>query len=509
MLDHGGIALGDLIQLRHADIDLGQGGGLFGGPGGDAGHQRRDMADPVHQQVQRPSGTAHRIDAASDELGRRTDQQLDLFGRIGRPLRQGPHFRGDHGETAASLARARRLDPGIQRQQVGLKGDVVDHADDLRYLVRGSFDTSHRLDRVLDDLTAILGLAPGALHDGFHLTRARSGRFDRCGQLVQCGGGFLQRGSLVFGAARQILGPGVDVIDPGADRSRGLHDLVEGQAHPVNRNVEVGAQPLILAVEGGGDRLGQVARGKVSKADAQLGHDDLLLVMVHLQGGFHIDRLTQPAADHVKIFGNFADLVTQPRSAVGTCLFPVQIARCHLFNRKFDALQRLGDAAGDQQVRNDQYQASGQGRGDHDVDQEEVFFTRRPANGIANSLDFFPKGAHLAFEGAESVQKGGQLRFCSLAIGQRDGREFGGGIQVGVHQRADACHRSLDIVIQFQPIEVVDVLLEGGDVFLQGAADGKLGAARAIGSGYHCQQHIGAQGVMHHLGVLLIQHRRG
>jgi hypothetical protein len=70
-----------------------------------------------------------------------------------------PHFGGDHGKALARLARPRRLDPGIERQQVGLEGDPVDHPDDLGNLARGAFDCPHRLDRPRNDRPALLGLA--------------------------------------------------------------------------------------------------------------------------------------------------------------------------------------------------------------------------------------------------------------------------------------------------------------------------------------------------------------
>ena len=46
------------------------------------------------------------------------------------------HLAGHHGEAAALLAGARRLDGGVQREDVGLEGDAVDHADDVGDLAR-------------------------------------------------------------------------------------------------------------------------------------------------------------------------------------------------------------------------------------------------------------------------------------------------------------------------------------------------------------------------------------
>ena len=56
-----------------------------------------------------------------------------LVGRLGGLRRQQLHFRGDHRKTLAGLARARRLDGGVERQQIRLlgdRGDQLDHVAD-------------------------------------------------------------------------------------------------------------------------------------------------------------------------------------------------------------------------------------------------------------------------------------------------------------------------------------------------------------------------------------------
>ena len=63
--------------------------------------------------------------------------------------------------TAKPLARvagARRLDAGVERQQIGLERDLVDGADDLADVAGGFLDPHHRVDRLADDLVALLGL---------------------------------------------------------------------------------------------------------------------------------------------------------------------------------------------------------------------------------------------------------------------------------------------------------------------------------------------------------------
>jgi hypothetical protein len=47
--------------------------------------------------------------------------------------------RGHHREAAALLAGARRFHGGVEREDVGLEGDAVDHADDVGDLLGSRF----------------------------------------------------------------------------------------------------------------------------------------------------------------------------------------------------------------------------------------------------------------------------------------------------------------------------------------------------------------------------------
>ena len=56
------------------------------------------------------------------------DLARDLLGRLRGLHRQMLHLGGDHREAATGVARTRRLDRGVERQQIGLLGDVGDQA---------------------------------------------------------------------------------------------------------------------------------------------------------------------------------------------------------------------------------------------------------------------------------------------------------------------------------------------------------------------------------------------
>ena len=51
---------------------------------------------------------------------------------------------GDDGKAAAGLARARRLDGGVEGQQVRLSRDRLDQANDLADAARGAAEVCHR-----------------------------------------------------------------------------------------------------------------------------------------------------------------------------------------------------------------------------------------------------------------------------------------------------------------------------------------------------------------------------
>ncbi|MNL30554.1 hypothetical protein D3C87_1522970 [compost metagenome] len=105
------------------------------------------------------------------------DQVADLTGGLGRTLGELADLVGDHREAAARLARARRLDGGVEGEQVGLLGDVVDHLDDRPDLARALVE---HLDGVADPGHG-LGDRPHAAHG---LAHGRLAGVGRCGGLL-------------------------------------------------------------------------------------------------------------------------------------------------------------------------------------------------------------------------------------------------------------------------------------------------------------------------------------
>jgi hypothetical protein len=116
-------------------------------PGAEPGDQVRARQDRVHVAAQSPSCTvtsvpfcaSARAASAERECHRRSAALrpgsgrpgLDLGGALFRCFGQRAHFVGHHGKALAMFARARRLDRGIERQQVGLVGNAGHGLDDF------------------------------------------------------------------------------------------------------------------------------------------------------------------------------------------------------------------------------------------------------------------------------------------------------------------------------------------------------------------------------------------
>ena len=105
----------------------------------------------------------------------RLDERRDLARRVGRAFGQPLHFLGNDREAATRVAGRGRLDRGVQRQHVGLLGDVRDQLGDFADLLR-------RFAEPLDPLRGFLDLVADRVHAAdrvLHRLQARLGRLQR------------------------------------------------------------------------------------------------------------------------------------------------------------------------------------------------------------------------------------------------------------------------------------------------------------------------------------------
>ena len=144
--------------------------------------------------------------AATEFVGRRLhagDLGADLVGRLGGLGGERLDLLRDHREALAGLAGARRLDGGVERQQVGLLGDRRDQLDDVA-------DAAGRLRQFADARVGLLRLLDRLVGDPAGLLHLPADLVDRTGHLLgrrgdrlHVGGGFSEAPATDAG---QVLG---------------------------------------------------------------------------------------------------------------------------------------------------------------------------------------------------------------------------------------------------------------------------------------------------------------
>ena len=133
---------GGACNLRGAIGLLVGGGADFLGKLVDFGDDAGDLAQrdveflPEHQSlVHNGRALLHVVDGVAGFLLNALDQFGNFLSRLGRFFRQLADFVGDHREAKSVFTGAGRFDGCIQRQQVGLFGEVIDDFDDLADVV--------------------------------------------------------------------------------------------------------------------------------------------------------------------------------------------------------------------------------------------------------------------------------------------------------------------------------------------------------------------------------------
>ena len=86
--------------------------------------------------------------------GAGVNQLADIVGRVRAAVRQMTHFARHDGKTFALLARPRGFHGGVKRQDVSLKGDIVNQRRDGADTLRAVGDFVHRVDHGFHRLTA-------------------------------------------------------------------------------------------------------------------------------------------------------------------------------------------------------------------------------------------------------------------------------------------------------------------------------------------------------------------
>lgn len=257
-----------------------------------ADHRMAALCGQPRQFAGRSNAFGNGADLAADRPG----QGLHLARAFFRVLGEGAHLIGHHGEAASMLAGARGLDRRIDRQQIGLVGDIRHGAGDVANIAGLRFQRADDLHRAklaggillhgghrridlpadLDQqLLQLIGLAAGSLglvaragegvaqagDRGQRFPRRASGLVGGRGNLFEPAAQFLGGGGGLGDAGGQLLGGGADA----------LGSFLPADAGPIERAAlqQIGARQLIDRAAG--IWLGGVWPGGVWPSDVWCG----------------------------------------------------------------------------------------------------------------------------------------------------------------------------------------------------------------------------------------------
>ena len=199
------------------------------------------------------------------------DEGRDVLCGAAAVFRELADFVGDDRETAARFSGARRLNGRVQRQQVGLLGDVVDDVDDFRNFQRavakrfyflggglhGGANALHAFQRIAHGAVALLGgvqRAARCFRAGFGVV---GHLFHRNGELFDGARGVGDFLVLLRRAGLHFVGGNENVIGARGDFHGGFADALENFSEVVEHVVD-GVRDVAERVVGDFSAQGQV-----------------------------------------------------------------------------------------------------------------------------------------------------------------------------------------------------------------------------------------------------------
>ena len=207
-------------------------------------HQRHPLFD-----LRRP-GT-HAFDGTMRILLDQIDHAADLLRGATGALGQFAHFVGDDREATPLFACARGFNRGVERQQIGLVGDLLDLAGNVTDLGRTLTERLDFFRRLLDrpgqrrDRRACLARAFGAfarhvarIERNFLGRASMLGHFaDRHGHFLDRRGGGRRRLALLFGRAMDDVHAGFDLRRRFRHMLRRIGHSLDGRLHRRNEGI--------------------------------------------------------------------------------------------------------------------------------------------------------------------------------------------------------------------------------------------------------------------------------
>ncbi len=232
------------------------------------------------------------------------------------------------------LARARRFHRCVQREDVGLERNAVDHPDDVDDAARGGVDHRHGRDHFVHHGATARGHVCRAAGQFAGLACVGGGALHGVGQALHRHRRFLQRGRLLLGALGQVAVALGDLARAHRNGVGGELDLAKNAGHCLHQRVDalaqLGDRPALV---GHVHMVGQVAlfcrrHHFAGLRDGALGG----LVLVHLGGDVgrvlhHLERAAVHVEDRVvrRLDPHLAPALAQPPVLAGVILAATEL----------------------------------------------------------------------------------------------------------------------------------------------------------------------------------------
>ena len=157
-----------------------------------------------HNRLHGAPRLLYQLGAFVDIADRLINQHLNFARCSRRSPCQGAHLGGHHCKATALLTRTRRLHRGIQSQNIGLKGNAINHTNNVGNFARGGVDGFHGVHHLPHDGATLKRHICRHHHQLAGLLAAFVVLFGTAVQLHHGCRCLLQRTSLLLGARGQI-----------------------------------------------------------------------------------------------------------------------------------------------------------------------------------------------------------------------------------------------------------------------------------------------------------------
>ena len=171
----------------------------------------------------------------------------------------------DNGKTLASFACPRRLDRGIEREQICLEGNIVDEPDDVGNLRRRLGDTLHCVGRLAHHRATFFSGAGNTRSNDRGVPRLVGILHHSARELLDRGGRLLDGRCLFGGPLRKVVGTGENLPRRELEGAGRFLEPAHHLSEPLGNRVGVVTQPrkgtLVVALNAAG-QVGMCQRRK-------------------------------------------------------------------------------------------------------------------------------------------------------------------------------------------------------------------------------------------------------